>query len=83
MADPSRATYYSREVATMLFWGENNDSELGSGTSKIWFINRVDKPNFRVSLPQRSTTVSLETNPLYSVVPLVSPAHKALFNIVA
>ena len=33
---------------------------------KIWFINRVDKPNFRVSLPhRRSTTVSLETNPLY------------------
>jgi len=29
----------------------------------------VDKPNFRVSLPhRRSTTVSLETNPLYSIV---------------
>ena len=33
--------------------------------TKIWFINSVDKPNFRVSLPhRRSTTVSLETNPL-------------------
>ena len=37
-------------------------------TPSIWFINSVDKPNFRVSLPhRRSTTVSLETNPLYSV----------------
>ena len=33
----------------------------------IYIINSVDKPNFRVSLPhRRSTTVSLETNPLYS-----------------
>ena len=32
----------------------------------IYIINSVDKPNFRVSLPHRcSTTVSLETNPLY------------------
>ena len=32
----------------------------------IYIINSVDKPNFRVSLPhRRSTTVSLETNPLY------------------
>ena len=36
---------------------------------KIWFINGVDKPNFRVSLPhRRSTTVSIETNPLYSII---------------
>ena len=35
-------------------------------TIKIRFINGVDKPNFRVSLPHgRSTTVSLETNPPY------------------
>ena len=35
----------------------------------IYIINSVDKPNFRVSLPHRcSTTVSLETNPLYSFV---------------
>ena len=33
----------------------------------IYIINSVDKPNFCVSLPhRRSTTVSLETNPLYS-----------------
>ena len=33
----------------------------------IYIINSIDKPNFRVSLPhRRSTTVSLETNPLYS-----------------
>ena len=32
----------------------------------IYIINSVDKPNFRVSLPhRRSTTVSLEINPLY------------------
>ena len=32
----------------------------------IYIINSVDKPNFRVSLPhQHSTTVSIETNPLY------------------
>ena len=31
----------------------------------IYIINSVDKPNYRVSLPhRRSTTVSLETNPL-------------------
>ena len=36
---------------------------------KIWFINSVDKPNFRVSLPhRRSTTVYLETNPLCSLL---------------
>ena len=35
----------------------------------IYIVNSVDKPNFRVSLPhRRSTTVSLETNPLYSFV---------------
>ena len=34
----------------------------------IYIINSVDKPNFRVSLPhRRSTTVSLETNPLFSL----------------
>ena len=39
----------------------------------IYIINSVDKPNFRVSLPhRRSTTVSLETNPLYSSVPELS-----------
>ena len=33
----------------------------------IYIINSVDKPNFRISLPhRRSTTVSIETNPLYS-----------------
>ena len=33
----------------------------------IYMINSVDKPNFRVSLPhRRSTTISSETNPLYS-----------------
>ena len=33
----------------------------------IYIINSADKPKFRVSLPHRhSTTVSLETNPLYS-----------------
>ena len=38
-----------------------------STLTTVWFINSVDKPNFRVSLPhRRSTTVSLETNPLYS-----------------
>ena len=32
----------------------------------IYIINSVDKPNFRVSLPhRRSTTVSLETYPLF------------------
>ena len=37
----------------------------------IYIINSVDKPNFRVSLPhRRSTTVSLETNPLYSLFTL-------------
>ena len=31
------------------------------------FINSVDKPNFRVSLPhRRSTTVSSETNPPFT-----------------
>ena len=35
----------------------------------IYINNSVDKPNFRVSLRhQRSTTVSLETNPVYSFV---------------
>ena len=35
----------------------------------IYIINSVDKPNFRVSLPhRRSTTVSPETNPLYSLL---------------
>ena len=38
----------------------------------IYIINSVDKPNFRVSLPhRRSTTVSSETNPLYSFVLLL------------
>ena len=38
----------------------------------IYIINSVDKPNFRVSLPhRRSTTVSSETNPLYSMIWLV------------
>ena len=33
----------------------------------IYIVNSVDKPTFRVSLPhRRSTTVSLETNPIYS-----------------
>ena len=35
----------------------------------IYIINSVNKPNFRVSLPhRRSTTVSIETNPLYSLL---------------
>ena len=42
---------------------------IGFSISVRWsidIINSVDKPNFRVSLPhRRSTTVSLETNPLY------------------
>ena len=38
----------------------------------IYIINSVDQPNFRVSLPhRRSTTVSLETNPLYSFLNVV------------
>ena len=47
----------------------------------IYIINSVDKPNFRVSLPhRRSTTASLETNPLYSFVvktlrPLIPSKH--------
>ena len=36
--------------------------------TSIYIINSIDKPNFRASLPhRRSTTVSLETNPLYSL----------------
>ena len=51
-----------------------SDEELTLETSafpisvrwSIYFINSVDKPNFRASLPhRRSTTVSIETNPLY------------------
>ena len=38
----------------------------------IYIINSVDKPNFRVSfLHRRSTTVSSETNPLYSFLKVV------------
>ena len=40
---------------------------MGSVRWSIYIINSVDKRNFRVSLPhRRSTTVSSETNPLYS-----------------
>ena len=43
------------------------EDQLIGTVTLIYIINSVDKPNFRVSLPHRpSTTVSLETNPVYS-----------------
>ena len=45
-----------------------NDSFSISAWWSVYVINSVDKANFRVSLPhRRSTTVSSETNPLYSL----------------
>ena len=49
----------------------------------IYIINSVDKPNFRVSLPhRRSTTVSIETNPLYTqlykAIQSYTDAYKAI-----
>ena len=52
-----------------LLWRRANARNVSFSISVRWsiyIVNSVDKPNFRVSLPhRRSTTVSLETNPLY------------------
>ena len=49
---------------------ESSDEGVSFSISVRWsiyIINAIDKANFRVSLPhRRSTTVSSETNPLYS-----------------
>ena len=50
----------------------------------IYIINSVDKPNFRVSLlHRRSTTVSIETNPLYyrCDVHMFSVVHRQHFSL--
>ena len=56
-------------------WRRANTRNVSFSISVRWsiyIINSVDKPNFRVSLPhRRSTTVSLETNPLYPIGCLV------------
>ena len=53
-----------------LLWRRANARNVSFSISVRWsiyIINSVDKPNFRVSLPRRrSTIVSLEINPLYS-----------------
>ena len=63
----------SRQVArvkltTTSLWRRANARNVSFSISVRWsiyIINSVDKPNFRVSVAhRRSTTVSLETNPL-------------------
>ena len=64
-----KADVLSVSPSDLLWWRANarNVSFSISVRWSIYIINSVDKPNFRVSLPHRhSTTVCLETNPLYS-----------------
>ena len=67
-ADVSSVSPSSEQID--LLWRRANVQNVSFSISVRWsiyIINSVDKPNFRVSLPhRRSTTVSLETNPLWS-----------------
>ena len=66
-ADVSSVSPSSEQID--LLWRRANARNVSFSISVRWsiyIINSVDRPNFRVSLPhRRSTTVSLETNPLY------------------
>ena len=68
---PSSEQIQSNPISDLL-WRRANAWNISFSTSvprSIYIINSVDKPNFRVSLPHRcSTTVSSETNPLYSKI---------------
>ena len=65
-----RSILLSAVMGGDLLWRRANARNVSFSISVRWsiyIINSVDKPNFCVSLPhRRSTTVSLETNPLYN-----------------
>ena len=65
-ADVSSVSPSSKQID--LLWRRANARNVSFSIPVRWsiyIVNSVDKPNFRVSLPhRRSTTVSLETNPL-------------------
>ena len=69
-ADVSSVSPSSEQID--LLWRRANARNVSFSISVRWsiyIINSFDKPNFRVSLPhRRSTTVSLETNPLYLIL---------------